>query len=164
MEKELKNLINILEEELKLYQKLHHLCQKEEETVIKGNLKKLEEIIKNQESIFLQIKTWEEARRKIIEILRKSLSLPNKVTLSRLIKATKRPFSSQLRIFHKKITSLIKDIDKINKSNIFLIEYSIKLIDEYFHFLTGVKSSPVYVPNGKNKKKYQLRKLIDQKT
>jgi len=100
MEEELKKLINILEEELKLYQKLHHLCQKEEEIVIKGDLKKLEEIIKNQESIFLQIKTWEEAKRKIIEILRKSLSLPNKVTLSRLIKATKRPFSSQLRIFH----------------------------------------------------------------
>jgi len=164
MKAKLEKLIQILQKEASLYEELCQLSQKEEEVVIEGDLKKLDRIVKQQEGIFLYLKNYEKARYRLMGALRQILSLPEKITLSQLAKRVNEPYASQLQDLQQKITTLLNKISKFNKNNVSLIEYSIKIIEEYFHFLVGGEKLPVYTSRGWAKGKTQKRKLIDQRT
>ncbi len=164
MEEKIKNLIKILGKEINLYEQLLRSCVREKTVVIKGDLKALEKIIKEQEDIFLQLQAWEKARGILMNSLKEALSLSREPTLSRLIKKVNKPFSLQLKELQKKIISLIKDINQANKTNISLIAYSIKFIEDCFNFLAGVEEVPIYTAEGKTGRKEQKRKLLDQRT
>lgn len=97
MKSKLEELIQILEKEASLYEELHRLSQEEEEVVIEGNLKKLDNIVRQQEGLFLYLRNYERARHRMVESLRQILSLPEKVTLSELAKAVEEPYAAQLQ-------------------------------------------------------------------
>jgi len=164
MEEKIKDLTKILEKEANLYEQLLRSCEREKTVVIKGDLKTLEKIIKEQEDIFLQLRTWEKARGLLTNSFKEVLSLSKEPTLSALIKKVNKPFSLQLKELQKKIISLIKDINQANKTNISLIAYSIKFIEDCFNSLAGVEEVPIYTPEGKTGRKEQKRKLLDQRT
>jgi len=164
MEEKLKSLMEILKKEANLYEKLLGLCREEKGVIIKGDLKTLERITKGQEDLFLELRAWEKARQLLIKDLRKVLSLSEEVTFSQLIKKLREPFASQCKQLQKRIVSLMKDIEQVNKTNTSLITYSIKFIDDCFALLTETKEIPLYTSNGKSGKKEQRKKLLDQKT
>lgn len=164
MEGKLKSLVEVLQKEIRLYEGLRGLCQKEEKTVIKGNLKDLDGIVKQQEVVFLNLKNLEEARYRLVESLGKSFSGTEKVTLTELCKIADEPYASELSQLQKRTAALLKEINECNKNNIFLIEYSIKIIDEYFRLLAGVEEVPAYSSQGKTGRKQQKMKLLDQKS
>lgn len=164
MEGKLKSLVEVLQKEIRLYEGLRGLCQKEEETVIKGNLKHLDRIVKQQEVIFLHLKNLERARYRLVESLGKSFSPAEKVTLTELCKVADEPYASVLSQLQKRTAALLKEINGCNRNNVFLIEYSIKIIDEYFRLLAGVEEVPVYSSRGKTGRKEQRVKLVDQKS
>ena len=95
---------------------------------------------------------------------RESLSLPQEITLSQFAEIVDEPYASELSKLQKQISSLLEQINKFNKSNISLIEYSIRIIDDYFRLLAGVENIPVYASNGKVEGERQKRKLLDQRT
>jgi len=164
MEKKLRSLLDILGKEVNLYERLLRFCQKEREVIIKGDLKTLEKITKGQEDLFLELRAWEKARQILMKDLRKALSLSGEVTLSQIMKRVNKPSASQLKNLQKRIVSLMRKVDQANKTNISLITYSIKFIDDCFARLTETKEVPVYASNGQSGKKEQRRKLLDQKT
>ena len=164
MKTKLEELIQILEKEASLYEELRRLSQEEEEVVIEGNLKKLDNIVRQQEGLLLYLRNYEKARHRLVESLRQILSLPEKVTISELAKAIDEPYGSQLENLQKTITGRLSKISKSNKNNVSLLEYSVKIIDEYFRFLAGVEKLPIYTSRGWTKKKTQKRKLVDQRT
>jgi flagellar biosynthesis/type III secretory pathway chaperone len=160
---EINELTKVLKKQLHLYEKLDELCQQEEKAVIEGNLKKLEETVREEEKIFVQMRVWERLRITLIKILKEKLSLSEKITFSELVKRLEEfSSSSQLEDLQKKIISKIEGINQINQRNISLLEYSIKLIDEYFHRLTGTKSASTYTSRGKTRIKEQTRKLLNR--
>jgi len=164
MKEKLRKLIQVIKKEAMLYEKLYKLCREEENIVIKGDLNKLEDIIKEEESIFLQIRNWEKVRGRLMDSSRESLSLPQEITLSQFAEIVDEPYASELSKLQKQISSLLEQINKFNKSNISLIEYSIRIIDDYFRLLAGVENIPVYASNGKVEGERQKRKLLDQRT
>ncbi|MCD6318407.1 flagellar protein FlgN [Candidatus Aerophobetes bacterium] len=164
MVEKLRKLIQVIKKEVRLYEKLYKLCREEENIVIKGDLNRLEDIIKEEESIFLQIRNWEKVRGRLMDSSRESLSLPQEITLSQFAEIVDEPYASELSKLQKQISSLLEQINKFNKSNISLIEYSIRIIDDYFRLLAGVENIPVYASNGKVEGERQKRKLLDQRT
>lgn len=164
MKSKLQELIRILEKEASLYEELHRLSQEEEEVVIEGNLKKLDNIVRQQEGLFLYLRNYERARHRLVESLRQILSLPEKVTLSELAKTVDEPYAAQLQKLQKTIVGRLNKISKSNKNNVSLLEYSVKIIDEYFSFLAGVEKVPIYTSHGWSKAKTQKRKLVDQRS
>lgn len=164
MKSKLEELIQIMEKEASLYEELHRLSQEEEEVVIEGNLKKLDNIVRQQEGLFLYLRNYERARQRMVESLGQILSLPKKVTLSELVKVVEEPYAAQLQNLQKTIIVQLNKISKSNKNNVSLLEYSVKIIDEYFRFLTGAEKLPIYTSRGWSKAKIQKRKLVDQRT
>ena len=71
-------------------------------------------------------------------------------------------FTEEIENLRDKIVSRIRQINKLNRRNISLLEYSLKLVDEYFHRLTGTTTTSTYGPKGKNKVEEQTRKLLNK--
>ena len=159
---EINELTKVLKKQLHLYEKLDELCQQEEKAIVEGNLKKLEKTVREEEKIFVQLKVWERLRITLVKILKEKLSLSEKTTFSELVKKLEGSSSSQLEDLGKKIISKIEEINQINQRNISLLEYSIKLIDEYFHRLAGTKSASAYTSQGKIRIEEQTRKLLNR--
>jgi len=160
---EVNELLKILKKQLSLYEKLDKLCREEEKAIVEGELKKLEETVREEENIFIQMRIWENARARLLKSLKVKLHLPEKATFLELIKKLEgSPHFSQLDDLREKIISKIRNINQINRRNISLLEYSLKLIDEYFHKLTGTKASLTYTSRGKTKIERQTRKLLNK--
>jgi len=160
---EINELAKVLKRQLHLYEKLDKLCQQEEKAIVEGDLKKLEETVREEEKVFIQMRIWERLRTSLVKILKEKLSLPEEITFSELIKKLERfSSSSQLGDLREKIISKIKDINQLNQRNISLLEYSIRLIDEYFHRLTGTKTTSTYNSQGKTRIEEQTRKLLNR--
>ena len=164
MEEKLKSLTEILRKEISLYERLLRLCRREKAVVIKGDLRELEKITREQETLFLELREWERARGVVMENLKKLVPLSGKLSLSKLAKVVKEPFASQIESLQKRAISLMKEIDQANKTNISLLSYSVKLIDECLALLTETKEVPIYDQSGRSGKREQGRKLLDQKT
>lgn len=160
---EINQLIKVLKKQFHLYETLDELCRKEEKAIGEGDLKRLEEIVREEEKIFVQMKIWESLRTNLVKVLKERFSLSEEVSFSKFIKKLEEfSPSSELESLQKKIISKIEEINQRNKRNIFLLEYSIKLIDEYFHRLTGTKSTSTYNFRGKTQIQEQSRKLLNK--
>ncbi len=160
---EIKKLTRVLKKELHLYERLHKLCEEEEKAIVEGDLKKLEDTVREQERIFLEMRVWEKLRINLIESLKRRFLLPEDAGFSEVVKKTKgKPMSEEIENLRDKIVFRIGQINKLNRRNISLLEYSLKLVDEYFHRLTGTTTTSTYGPKGKNKVEEQTRKLLNK--
>jgi len=163
--REVNELTKVLKKQLSLYENLDKLCQQEEKAIVEGDLKKLEETVREEEKIFTQMRVWERLRVTLVKILKEKLSLSEKTTFSELVKRLEKVHPScQLEDLRKKIISKISDINQVNRRNISLLEYSVKLIDEYFRRLTGTKTASTYTSQGKARMEEQTRKLLNRIT
>jgi len=161
---EIKKLVRVLRKQLSLYESLSKLCKREEKAIVEGDLKKLEEIVGEEEKIFIQMRIWERLRVNLVNSLTKKLSLSQKASLSEVVEKIREKNlpSSHLEELRQKIISKIEEINRTNRRNITLLEYSIKLIDEYFHRLAGMKSTSTYNLKGKAYIEEQTRKLLNK--
>lgn len=162
MQEEVNKLIKVLKKQVHLYEKLEKLCEEEEKAIVNGDLKKIESIVKEEENVFVQMRLWEKLRFNLIKIIKKKLSIPDDTQFSQVIEKIKGPSSSELEKLRDYIISKITAINELNRKNISLIEYSIKLIDSYFHRLTGTETTSVYTYQGKVNIAEQKRKLLNR--
>lgn len=160
---EINKLTEVLKKELGLYEKLYKLCKQEERTIIEGDLKKLEDTVREEEKIFLEMRVWEKLRVNLIESLKKRFLLPKDASFSEVVKKTKEePMSEEIEKLRDKIISKIRQINKLNRRNISLLEYSLKLVDEYFRRLTETTTTSTYSPKGKKQIGEQARRLLNR--
>ncbi len=160
---EANELIKILENQLKLYEKLCELCKQEKEVIVEGDLKGLEEIVQKEEEVFTQMRIWEKLRLKVLTSLKEKFSLPEKTTFSEVIEKLRDfPSFPKLNSLREKIISKIKEISQINRENISLLEYSVRLIDECFSKLTKIRNNSIYTPSGKTQIREQTQKLLNE--
>ena len=162
MQEEVNKLIKVLKKQTDLYERLEKLCRDEEKAIIEGNLKKMEKIVKEEEKVFLQMKVWEKLRFTLMKIIKEKLLIPDDAGFSQVIEKIEKPLSSEIENLRDNIISKIMAINQLNRRNISLIEYSIKLIDSYFHRLTGTKTTSVYTSRGKVEVPEQTRKLLNK--
>jgi len=162
---EVEKLIRIMTNQLKLYRELEKVCKRQEKVIIEGELRELEKIVREQEKIFAQMKIWEEIKTKAIACIKKKLALPENLPFGKMLEALKKHSCYfDIENLHKKIVSKIEDIRKINARNIYLLEYSLKIVDEYFQKLTRATSTSSYTRKGKSSFKDQASKLLDKIT
>lgn len=159
---EVKQLIKVLKKQLHLYDKLCEFCTREKQAIMEGRLKELEVAVQKEEEILAQIKIWEKLRAEMIKSLKEQFSLSEDASFVRILENLQdSPDFSELNSLRGKIISRIKNINQINRKNISLLEYSVRLIDDYFSKLTGAKTSSTYNLQGKTQKKEQTRKLLN---
>jgi flagellar biosynthesis/type III secretory pathway chaperone len=147
----LDKFLNLLNEEIRLYESLLSTFQKEKKAVIDSNLKELNASGKAKENLFLKIRILEEQRLVFLESLSKLLGQPAQtLTLTVLSHQLEDPYATRIRNCQSSFLSLAQSIQEINLSNNALLHHSLNLVRGSLSLLKGlIPSHPIYYPSGK---------------
>jgi flagellar biosynthesis/type III secretory pathway chaperone len=118
-------LKEILSNEGKLYQTLLELGKKKQEIITKGMVKELDQITQVEQSLVLQIGKEEHRREKVVEMIRKEVSLRDDITVSELIFHLDEEDQIVLEEERQKLMKILSSIKETNDLNKVLIQYSL---------------------------------------
>lgn len=125
-----KNLVDILEDEIKVYRAMLDLVRREKEVLIAANITELEECNQAKEAMVLKVRGLERIREKAARELGALLGVTTENP--RLLEIAAKmldPESSKLRSVHSTLDLLVKRIKDLNSANEELIQSSLKAVN-----------------------------------
>lgn len=132
-----KSIINILEEQINTYKKLHDLLNSERECLVKIDADKVEEISKEKDTIIMRLRLLEEERQRLIIQFAEDNSASANINLNELGQLTGNSQFSELR---SRLMSILQSIEEMNQFNSILIERSINYIKTNRSFFNSFAS------------------------
>jgi flagellar biosynthesis/type III secretory pathway chaperone len=151
MKEKIEKLLNILKEELKLYSTLLNLSSEEQKIIIKGDVRKLEENLREKEELLISLKKVEGEKENLREEISQNLGIEKKdLTLTKIIEFSEE-YSSEFKDLQEKFLNVLKDLEKIQNVNRELLENSLSIIDFSLRLFTGGESLPLYNERGEDK-------------
>lgn len=131
-------LIDILQQECKLYEELLSLSQEKADIIIKGNVPELEQITKTEHQYISVLTKLELERENRIDALAQALGeSAQALTLQNVAEKTRGPQASELTAMRDRISVVLHQLKESNEANTKLIRNSM----EYIHFSIGLLSS-----------------------
>ena len=125
-------LSGVLSAELDQYRDLLGLLEAQRKHFTSGNIKAFEENSRQQGTVVLKIKTFEEARKSIVRSISELLKIsPEDFTLTQLAALVDEPYSSQCILYQREILAIIADLESIRESNAYLVQHAL-------HYVSGV--------------------------
>ena len=151
MENMLKELIDILENQSKLYRSLLDILVSERKAVVRAKLDAVNSARIQKESVLTLIHTGDEKRKEMVQKISDRLGCPSQgLTLTQLSQRVEVPFSLKLIQCAADISSLVRDIHQENEVNKSLLTHSLKLVRSSINLLVQMMTpSPVYFRTGK---------------
>lgn len=147
-----KNLIDILNKESKIYEGILKLSKEKTDVIVKGKVTELEGITRAEQSMILQLGKLEEERETIVGELAGQLGVkPEDITVSELEKVLPKEQSRELKECSSKMTGLINNLRDTNGMNSKLIKNSLDYIDFSVNVLSNAGSSgDIYGKSGQS--------------
>jgi len=156
-------LKEILSNEGKLYQTLLELGKKKQEIITKGMVKELDQITQVEQSLVLQIGKEEHRREKVVEMIRKEVSLRDDITVSELIFHLDEEDQIVLEEERQKLMKILSSIKETNDLNKVLIQDSLEFIKFNLNLLTRTEETGSYGQNRGRNQATQRNNLFDIK-
>lgn len=164
METAFQELCLSLEGLQKLYQQMLVLAGKKQKQLVLGNLKEIENLTKEEESLVFEAGRLENERYQQAKRLTERYQLPQDATLTDFIKVAPQEDKVRLQELQENVNKLVQEIDKVNQENILLIEQSLKFINFTVDVLTKPEDVDTYDSDlGKNPKQDNISRILDKK-
>lgn len=133
----LKELIDILNKELKIYNELLKLSKDKTDIIIKGKVSELENIVKNEQTLILKLGGMENKREGIIEGIAGKLDISSmELNISELVKKIEPSKAFELKQYQANFTGLLSELKEINDLNSKLVKNSLEFIDFSINMMT----------------------------
>ena len=131
MKQELMNkLIELLEHEYRVYENILRMSKDKTNIIVEGKVKELENVVKLEQALVLQISRIDKQREEVVEQLSKEVNLKdNNLNISEIIQYGDREQKQQLEEYRGKMGKLIAELAHTNQINSKLIENSLEYID-----------------------------------
>jgi flagellar biosynthesis/type III secretory pathway chaperone len=143
MRRQLGKFLEILSREVECYSTLVELLQEERRYIASNDVDRLNEVLKRQNTVILEIKALEEARRALMRKFSEILDLPfEELTLMRLTDVVDEPYSEILSRYGDLIDELTVKIQELNADNSYLIDKSIEYIVGALHIFVSTGAIP----------------------
>lgn len=150
MEKQLVNLIELINKEVNSLENFLRLLTEEEECLISNRFDLLERSIHQQEQAIIQAKRLGKNRKEITSCLAKDLKLEHEEpSISKLVQLLDSSYSSKLNELQKTLLELHRKVETQRRKNEELIKESMGHIDSSIKFLIDT-SSTSYLKNSVN--------------
>lgn len=164
MEKLYTGLLENMDLQSAIYEKLLALAQEKQPVLVKGNIAELERITRDEEILILQVGRLEEQRKALHQKLANHFTLsPEELTVSELVKRTNNKDSvAQLLVLLEKTEGKLRDLEDVNKSNSQLIKNSLDFIEFSMNVLVNNDKAPGYGETDDEKKRVSA-KIFDRK-
>jgi flagellar biosynthesis/type III secretory pathway chaperone len=146
MERVFDNLVELLEDQKKIYEELLGLGKLKQTELVKGSIEVLESLNKQEEMLIFQIGRLEEDRFQCTNEIIKMYGLEENTSLRELVKA---------------MTELLIQMEKINSENIELIKQSLRFIQ--FSLDTITQETQTTYTADRAMKVENLTRLLDKK-
>jgi flagellar biosynthesis/type III secretory pathway chaperone len=117
MNTNVRELVRLLEEELSLHKELLSNVTSERDMLRRFAVRELEENSKSKETLILKIRLTEEARRKVIAQLARSLDEEEDLSLSRIVYSTPQPWKERLEGLRAELLDVMGRIQELNSRN-----------------------------------------------
>ncbi|MCX8129901.1 MAG: flagellar protein FlgN [Clostridia bacterium] len=123
-------LINVLEQENRVYDSILKISQSKTNIIVEGKVSELENIVKLEQSLVLQMGRLEDMREKLVEKLSVLLNLkPSEITVSELMKHIKSDEAQRLKACQDTLAGTVKELKNTNELNSKLIKNSLDFIN-----------------------------------
>ena len=163
MQAYVEELKEILKNEVLLYQTLLELGQKKKEIITQGKVKELDQITQVEQSLVLKIGKEEQTREKVVEMIRKEVSLRDDITVSELIYHLEEEDQQALEVERQNLLSILGSIKETNDLNKVLIQDSLEFIKFNLNLLTRTEETGSYSQNRGRNQATQRNNLFDIK-
>lgn len=156
-------LKEILQNEGELYGTLLHLAEKKKEVITEGKVKELDQITQVEQSLIIKIGKEEQRREKVVEMIKKEVSLRDDITVSALIHHLEEADQQVLEEARVSLLNTLGRIKETNDLNQVLIQDSLEFIQFNINILTRSEQSPSYGQKQGEAKPTQRNNLFDVK-
>ena len=128
---------NILKEQINTYRTLLAVLGKERKCLVEIDIKQVEEISKEKDTVVMRLRLLEEERQRLIKVFIEENDVPGEMNLNELGKIT---CNNIFPAFRSELIFLLKDIEEMNKFNSILINRSLKYVQTTTNFITNFKT------------------------
>lgn len=134
----LSELLKILDQEAEIYSSLLELSKNKTRIIVEGKVAELENIVKVEQSLVLQLGRLDARREDVVEKLAGELGTePSKLNMTALLEKVGDNQAEELRKYQKHMTDIIKELKNANELNFKLIKNALDFIDFSINMLTG---------------------------
>lgn len=151
MEILLKELLELLEDEIEIFQSLLPVFKKEKEAVLASDLNELNKTSAEKEKLLFNMLSLEKKRKHVMNKLSESLRiLPDELTLTKLAQSVKEPYSILLKNCGLQLLKLTKSISHANTGNKGMFAHSLNFVKGALALLQNIITpGQVYQRTGK---------------
>jgi len=162
MEILLKELLKLLEDEIEIFRSLLPVFKKEKEVVLASDLDELNITLAKKEKLLFNMRSLEKERTHVMKKLAESLELsPDELTLRKLARSVKNPYSIRLKNSGLQLLKLTKKISHANNANRGIFAHSLNFIKGALTLLQNIIApSQVYHRTGKVQADHQSGKIL----
>ncbi len=167
MEAQIKQLFDILNRQTLVYESILKLSKQKTDLIVAGKIKELENLVKLEQALVLQISRLEKQREETSEELSSQLALQedqNKISITNLLNHLNDEQQEQLKSFQQKMKEIVEELKNTNELNAKLIKQSLEYIEFSMNMITGTSvSGTQYEDKGTTKDSKGTRNLFDIK-
>lgn len=132
----LADFTGLLRLEIDTYRKLVPLLEEEKRALSRAHLGGLKENNKRIETLLVELRILEEARKGMVERFARELQIEaHTLTLLKLSESVAEPFATDLRSCHTALSTLLERLNELVKANAAIIEYSFRVNGSLITFL-----------------------------
>lgn len=123
-------LINVLDQENRVYDSILKISKSKTNIIVEGKVSELENIVKLEQSLVLQMGRLEDMREKLVEKVAAQLNVkPADITISELMKHIKSDQAHKLKACQDTLNTTISELKNANDLNSKLIKNSLDFIN-----------------------------------
>lgn len=164
MKEKWEKLTSVFEKMLILYQEILELCYQKREVLVQGNVKELEKIMKQEETLLFQVTKLDRISKSMIQDLSVMYGLTDKgVTLSKISQVADQDMICNFKDIEQEHHNVILKIAEVNEVNKKLVEQGLLIVNYSLNLLAQSSVGPTYHPNEKASFVSPNKSLFDSK-
>jgi len=130
-------LIDLLDVFHEHYSELLELLQEKQDVLLDRKIDRLAEITETEEVYLEQLKSLENDRKRLFAEILPSDEPQSEVPLDELLQYFPESLHSSLQDIRGDLKSVVRDVQRLNEENMFLLENRLSVYDRIFNMITG---------------------------
>ncbi len=157
------DLISIIASEIEAFEQLLKTLHEKQRAIVEGQTERLNKYVQSENKLANKTKSIETERLAKTKELAKNLSLDDlNPRLSKIIEEVEGKYAERLQEQRDLLKSLVEKIQTLNKSNQFLLNYSLEFIEKSMKILLGGNDkASIYQKDGKLQARVGKYKMLD---
>jgi len=157
-------LVAVLQKETKIYENILEISKNKTNIIIEGKVAELENIVKLEQMLVLQLGKLETAREELIEKISSQVDLkPSDITITKLMDYVSGGQIDDLKNCQQNMAEVLKELNGVNDLNSRLVKNSLDYINFSINLLSGADSLGASYSNNGNMAGSKKHSFLDIK-